>query len=74
MLMEETGVHVIDVENSKVMENMTVKIKGGSVVSVSPTKLVDLQEEGWASVNAAGLYMCPGLIDCACALISPDPP
>lgn len=59
-----TGVNVIDVEHSKVVENMTVKIKDGKIASISKASALHMQEEGWASTNATGLYMCPGLIDC----------
>jgi N-acyl-D-aspartate/D-glutamate deacylase len=59
-----TGVNVIDVEHSKVLENMTVKIKDGKIASISKASALHMQEEGWASTNATGLYMCPGLIDC----------
>ena len=43
---------------------MTVKIKDGSISSISKSSSADMQEEGFMSINAGGLYMCPGLIDC----------
>jgi hypothetical protein len=55
---------VIDVENSKVLEGMTVKIKSGKIVSIGKSVQGDLQEEGYTSIKADGLYLCPGLIDC----------
>ena len=60
----DAGVNVIDVENSKVLENMTVKIKDGTIASISKASSADMQEEGFMSVDAGGLFMCPGLIDC----------
>jgi imidazolonepropionase-like amidohydrolase len=54
----------VDVENGKVLENMTVKIKGGKVVSLGKSSATDMQEDGYTSVKAEGLYLCPGLIDC----------
>ena len=60
-----TGVNVIDVENSKILSDMTVKIKKGEIVSIAKSKMVDMQEDGYSSIDANGLYMCPGLIDCA---------
>ena len=57
-------VNVIDVEKSKVLEGMTVKISKGLILSIDKTKPVDMQEDGWTSVDCKGLYMCPGLIDC----------
>ena len=56
--------NVVDVEKSTVMENMTVKIKGGTISSISKSLKSDFQEAGFASVDAKGLFMCPGLIDC----------
>jgi hypothetical protein len=58
------NVNVIDVEKSKVMEGMTVKTSKGLILSIDKTKAVDMQEDGWLSVDCKGLYMCPGLIDC----------
>jgi adenine deaminase len=58
------GVHIVDVENGKILENMTVKIKSGIISSISKSKEIHMQEDGWLSINAAGLYVCPGLIDC----------
>ena len=56
--------NVIDVENSKILANMTVKIKGGVIASIGRAKNLDMQESGYTSVDAGGLFMCPGLIDC----------
>jgi hypothetical protein len=58
------GVNVIDVEESRVLESMTVKISKGLILSIDKAKAVDMQEDGWISVDCKGLYMCPGLIDC----------
>lgn len=58
------GVNVIDVESSRVMHNMTVKISKGYIRSIERMKPVDMQDDGWISVDCKGLYMCPGLIDC----------
>lgn len=58
------GIDVIDVEKSRVLEGMTVKTSKGLIISIEKTKSVDMQEEGWTSVDCKGLYMCPGLIDC----------
>ena len=43
---------------------MTVRMKGGFIESITKVKDLDLKEEGYASMNASGMYMCPGLIDC----------
>lgn len=51
-------------ENGKILENMTVKIKAGKVVSLGKSSATDMQENGYTSVKAEGLYLCPGLIDC----------
>jgi hypothetical protein len=58
------GVNIIDVESSKILPNMTVKIKGGEMVYIGKAKNTDMQESGYSSIDASGLYMCPGLIDC----------
>jgi hypothetical protein len=58
------GVNVVDVENGVILENMTVKIKSGIFDSIKKAKPVDMQEEGWLSVDARGLWMSPGLIEC----------
>jgi imidazolonepropionase-like amidohydrolase len=58
------GVNVVDVENGKILDNMTLKIKNGEIFSVKKAKGVDMQEDGWVSVDASGLFVCPGLIDC----------
>ncbi len=58
------GVNLIDVMSSKVMSNMTIRIKGGEIVSISKAKNVDMQESGYSSIDCTGLYMFPGLIDC----------
>lgn len=60
------GVNVIDTEHGKIHEKMTVKIKDGKISSISQTKGGDLQASEWETVDASGLFMCPGLIDCAC--------
>jgi len=57
-------VNVIDVEKSRVMEGMTVKVSKGIIDSIEKSRPVDMQENGWTSVDCKGLYMCPGLIDC----------
>ena len=62
--MSFVGVDVIDVENGKLLKGMTVKLKDGKIQSISKSLQTDLQEPGITSVNAKGLYMCPGLIDC----------
>jgi imidazolonepropionase-like amidohydrolase len=59
------GVNVVDVEKGVVLENMTVKVAGGLFESIKKSKEIDMQEDGWVSVDARGLWMCPGLIDCA---------
>ncbi len=43
---------------------MTVRIRKGVVESVEKTKQADMQEAGYSTINAKGLYICPGLIDC----------
>lgn len=43
---------------------MTVRIRKGVVESVEKTKHADMQEAGYSTINAKGLYICPGLIDC----------
>ncbi|ORY34946.1 hypothetical protein BCR39DRAFT_515732 [Naematelia encephala] len=58
------GVKVVDVEKLKILDNMTVKIKAGKIVSITSSQYADMQEDGWTSVAAEGLYICPGLIDC----------
>ncbi|BEI79851.1 hypothetical protein CcaverHIS002_0103800 [Cutaneotrichosporon cavernicola] len=58
------GVNVICTEHLKVQENMTVRIRKGVVESVEKTKPSDMQEAGYSTIDAKGLYMCPGLIDC----------
>jgi hypothetical protein len=58
------GVNVIDVEKGSVMKEMTVKTSKGTIRSIEKTRPVDMQEDGWMSVDCKGLYMCPGLIDC----------
>jgi len=60
----DSGVNVVDVEKSKILEGMTIKTKGGKIVSISKSLKTDMQEEGWSSVDAEALYVCPGLIDC----------
>jgi len=67
--MSFVGVNVIDVERSKVLEGMTVRTSKGLILSIDKTQLVDMQEEGWTSVDCKGLYMCPGLIDCESYII-----
>ncbi|RSH93547.1 hypothetical protein EHS25_007905 [Saitozyma podzolica] len=62
--MSFVGINVVDVENGKVLENMTVKIKAGKVVSLGKSSATDMQEAGYTSIKAEGLYLCPGLIDC----------
>jgi hypothetical protein len=58
------GVNVIDVEKSRVLEDMTVKTSKGLILSIDKMKPVDMQDDSWISVDCKGLYMCPGLIDC----------
>ncbi len=58
------GVNVVDVENGKILENMTVKLKLGKIESIGKSLRTDAQEAGYTSVDAKGLYMCPGLVDC----------
>ena len=62
--MRIVGVNVIDVEGSKVLENRTVKIRGGKIESIVKSSDIDLKDDGYSCVDARGLYMSPGLIDC----------
>jgi hypothetical protein len=62
--MSFVGVNVIDVEQGRIMESMTVKTSKGLILSIERMKSVDMQESGWTSVDCEGLFMCPGLIDC----------
>ncbi|WRT64305.1 uncharacterized protein IL334_001237 [Kwoniella shivajii] len=61
--MSFVGVNIVDVENSTILKSMTVKIKSGKIESISKSAFAHMQEDGWESVNAEGLYLCPGLID-----------
>lgn len=56
--------NVIDVEKSKVHSDQTVKLRDGKILSMGRSRAADAQDEGWTVVDAEGLYMCPGLIDC----------
>lgn len=62
-----SGANVIDTEHLKVRENMTVRIRKGLVESVEKTKAADMQEVGYSTIDAKGLYICPGLVDCTFA-------
>ena len=66
--MSFVGVDLIDVEDSKVLRDRTVKIRSGLIEEIRESRKGDLQDEGWTSIDARGLYMCPGLIDCEVAL------
>ena len=63
-----SGVNVVDVINSKVLEDMTLKIKNGKITSIAKSSLADLQEANYTSFHMSGMYLCPGLIDCECPL------
>lgn len=43
---------------------MTVRIRKGMVESVEKTRDADMQEAGYSTIDAKGLYICPGLVDC----------
>ncbi|KAK8864561.1 hypothetical protein IAR55_001811 [Kwoniella newhampshirensis] len=58
------GVNVVDVEGETVLKNMTVKIRKGKFESIAPTGDNDIADEKHMVVDATGLFMCPGLIDC----------
>ncbi|KAL7422984.1 hypothetical protein Q5752_002282 [Cryptotrichosporon argae] len=58
------GVNVVDVENGKILENMTVKLRKGIIESVAKTARTDAQLVGYSCVSGAGLFVSPGLIDC----------
>ncbi|CAD6566169.1 MAG: hypothetical protein TREMPRED_002296 [Tremellales sp. Tagirdzhanova-0007] len=62
--MSFVGVKLIDVENSKIIPGRTVKIRSGLIVDITDSQESDLHEEDWTCIDARGLYMCPGLIDC----------
>ena len=55
---------MVDVDKSRIREKMTIKLKSGKIESISKSLAADMQEEGWMSVDARGLFVCPGLIDC----------
>lgn len=55
---------MVDPEKSRVFSGQTVKIESGKITSISTSQIADMQAEGWHVVDAKGLYMCPGLIDC----------
>ncbi|WVR06026.1 hypothetical protein IAU60_003054 [Kwoniella sp. DSM 27419] len=57
------GVNVVDVETSTVHRSMTVKLSGGKIESIAKSSTKDLQDERYESINAQGLYLCPGLVD-----------
>ncbi|WWD17726.1 hypothetical protein CI109_102167 [Kwoniella shandongensis] len=61
--MSLVGVNVVDVESSKIHPSQTVKIKAGKIVSIEKSQFAHMQEDGWESINAGGLYLSPGLID-----------
>ncbi|WVQ62023.1 uncharacterized protein L199_000156 [Kwoniella botswanensis] len=61
--MSFVGVNIVDVENSLILKSMTVKIKSGKIESISKSLKEHMQEDGWESINAEGLYLSPGLID-----------
>lgn len=58
----------MDAENSTIHDHQTVRIRKGLIESVSKTKDVDMQEAGYSTIDAKGLYLCPGLIDCEVSL------
>ena len=62
--LDTLGVKLIDVENSKIIPGRTVKIRSGLIVDITDSQESDLHEEDWTCIDARGLYMCPGLIDC----------
>ncbi|WWC66384.1 uncharacterized protein I206_100285 [Kwoniella pini CBS 10737] len=57
------GINVVDVENSKILPSMTVKLKNGKIESISKSVASHMQEKGWESINGQGLFLSPGLID-----------
>lgn len=54
-----TNVHVVDTEKARVRRRMTVVAEKGVIVSVAAMK------DGDKGIDCGGLYLCPGLIDCA---------
>jgi imidazolonepropionase-like amidohydrolase len=57
-------VNVIDAANGKVLKDQTVRIRKGLIEDVSKSRSEDMQEAGYSTIDARGLFMCPGLIDC----------
>lgn len=59
--------NVIDTENGVVLPDMVVRLRAGVVASVESKGKVAMEELGKDKeivVDATGLFMCPGLIDC----------
>jgi hypothetical protein len=76
------GVNIVNVEDGTVSRDMVVDIhKGlfGEIRTMSKDKGGDGDgdgdlngRDGWVRINAKGLYMCPGLIDCEWDSIYPS--
>jgi imidazolonepropionase-like amidohydrolase len=54
------------VDTASISRDMTVKISQGLIQEIRKTSTSkgDTLEEGWVRIDAGGMYLCPGLIDC----------
>ncbi|KAF3075595.1 Uncharacterized protein CFAM422_002470 [Trichoderma lentiforme] len=60
-----TNAKLVDPEQAKVVENVTIKTVGGKIVSVDTNSSTSpTATDGEIVVDLNGKYVCPGLIDC----------
>ncbi|KAK0765805.1 hypothetical protein N5P37_001743 [Trichoderma harzianum] len=60
-----TNAKLVDPEQAKVVENVTIKTVGGKIVSVDTTSSTSpTAADGEIVVDLNGKHICPGLIDC----------
>lgn len=67
---------VVDPTEGKVYSNLTVKLSGGTIQSITPVEKHSStgstsQQTGEIHIDCTGKYLCPGLIDCHVHLAHP---
>ncbi|ROV91188.1 hypothetical protein VMCG_09326 [Cytospora schulzeri] len=58
------NINIVDPVEGKILPNQTVRIAAGKIVSINRYSILsDMDTDAEILINAAGKYLCPGLID-----------
>ena len=72
VLIGDQGAKIVDPETSEIITGMDVRLEDGKIVQITPSDSEAMagyrDHRNTTVIDASGLYMCPGLIDCMSCL------